>query len=928
MMSLRYWVRWILLALLLLVVNTTVVFAAPKIRVGWFPVPGLQNYDTTTGEYSGYNYDYLKAVSQFTGWEYEFVIEPLANCLDDLQQGKIDLIGNLAKNQEREKLFLYTNYDAGRAAPRLVTQITNTRYAFEDFASFNGMKIGVIKGSYLEQALPAFAAAHHFTYQLKLFQQPQALDSALIAEQIDAALISGLRTLNNTRILSQLPAETVYFICAKDKPWIRDQFDYALSMIRHFDKSFDDRVYAKYFANQSTPAVTFSISEKEFLQQLSQKQDTINVLYDPSWLPIEAKDPNTGAYIGMGKDIYELLSQRTGLKFKFYTADSFKDTLDKYGGKVDLYSLISYDYLWADHLNISLTQPFMETQVFKIYNNNPSENTIALPENYYITKAVQERTSREGRNPVYKLYRDTLQCLDAVRNREADSTYINSFELNYFMDKIQLEHLNIQSIDGFTINYSIGVSKKADPNMLALISRGVASITPYEINQIIITRTQHRLQPSLTDRIYANPLRYFCIAILILIFIGIIIFLYLSNRYNNQQRMILQATNKAKSEFLSRVSHDIRTPIHAIISMTNFAKEDINDKEKVQAELNKIGTSSNYLLSLLNDVLDISKAESSKMELHPVPYPFDEYINSLRNIFEPLCEKNGLNFIIKGEGKRPCNGVIVDRVRLDQVIMNLLSNAVKYTPAGGTITYISDSKLLPDGMLDCGFKVIDTGIGMSQKFQKVMFEPFSQESDNPARSSVAAGTGLGLAIVKKIVDLMQGRISVHSEPGQGTEIEVRFKLAPATDEQLRIRARQTGAVNLADAALQFKGKVLLAEDNTINTEIALRILHGFNLEVDTAKNGQEALQLFQQSVPGTYKVILMDIQMPIMNGYETAAKIRQLNHADAAAIPIFALTADVFADAVQKSRAAGMNEHIPKPINPQFLYEILSKYLK
>jgi two-component system sensor histidine kinase EvgS len=914
----------ILVLTLLLMLSSAACLAAPTVRVGWFLVPGLQDFDAATGQYGGYNYDYLKAVAQFTGWNYEFVVEPLGDCLQDLQTGKLDLVGNMARNPEREKLFLYTNNNVGMASPRLVTRANNTRYAFEDFTAFNGMTIGLIKSSYFEKALPGYAAQHQFTYQVRLFNKPLDMEQALQNGEIDSAMISGMRTMSNTRVLAELPAEVVYFICTPHKPWLREQFDQALGLIRYFDKGFDDHVYTKYFANNFAQEAAFTVAEKQYLHQLAQENKAINVAFDPAWQPLEAKDPKTGAYVGMGRDIYDLLARKTGLKFKFQAADSFKDTIHQYGGQVDLYSLISANYDWADYLQIGLTQPILETQVFKIYGNR-EEKYIALPDNYYLTKAVRERLAKEGQTPAYRLYPDTGSCLDAIRNREADSTYLNSFELNYYMDKIQLEHLNIQSVEGFTIRYALGISKKADPRLMTIVSRAVNSISPNEINQIIMSRTQQRLQPSLMDRMYASPVRYFGGALAAVVLAGLLVFLYVSNRSNKQQREVLQAANQAKSEFLSRVSHDIRTPINAIISMTNFAKEDIADRAKVENELSKIETSSRYLLSLVNDVLDISKAESNKIELHPEPYPFDEFIRGLRNIFSPLCAQNGQKFVVQPGSYAPGKGVIVDRVRFDQVVMNIISNAVKYTPAGGTITYTSLSKDAGDGRISCGFTVTDTGVGMSEKFQQVMFEPFSQEHDNPGRTKMMSGTGLGLAIVKKIVDIMGGTINVQSKVGQGTSITVNFVLPRATPEQLAALRPQQGA---AATLPPLQGKILLAEDNLINMEIALRILRGFGLEITSARNGQEAVNLFQASAPGTFQVVLLDIQMPVLNGYAASAQIRALPRPDAATVPIIALTADVFADAVQKSRDAGMVDHVPKPIDRQVLYTTLSKYLQ
>jgi signal transduction histidine kinase len=390
-----------------------------------------------------------------------------------------------------------------------------------------------------------------------------------------------------------------------------------------------------------------------------------------------------------------------------------------------------------------------------------------------------------------------------------------------------------------------------------------------------------------------------------------------------------EVANLAKSEFISRISHDIRTPLNGIIGMLKFAREDIDDRNKALAEMDKVGQSSHYLLSLLNDVLDISKAESGKIELHPELYPFNEYLQGLKNIFLPLCEEKGLRFVTKVDHQISDKGVIVDRVRFDQITVNLLSNAVKYTPRGGTITYSSDSKLLPGGKLAaCRLTVQDTGIGMSPEFQRTMFEPFTQEHDNPNRVKTTTGTGLGLSIVKKLVDLMGGTITVQSELGRGTAITVAVTLPIATPaEMARYRSAQLAQSQPVRDAVPLQGRVLLAEDNPINTEIATRILRGFHLQVDSARNGREALEQFSAAAPGTYQLILLDIQMPVLNGYETAQKLRALPRPDAARIPILAMTADVFADAIQKSKAAGMNGHVAKPIDPQALYATLAKYL-
>lgn len=384
-----------------------------------------------------------------------------------------------------------------------------------------------------------------------------------------------------------------------------------------------------------------------------------------------------------------------------------------------------------------------------------------------------------------------------------------------------------------------------------------------------------------------------------------------------------ESANSAKTDFMSRISHDIRTPISIISNMTDFAMEDIDDKEKLRNDLVKIATSNKFLLSLINDVLDISKIDSGKIELKPEPYLFQEYMLNIRNILEPLCTQKGLKYNI--EDKHTVDTVIVDKIRLNQITMNLISNAVKYTPPEGTITISATDKLQDNGMVAICLKVIDNGIGISQEFQKVMFEPFTQEYSKSRRNGTQAGSGLGLSIVKRLVELMGGTIRINSTLGQGTTVEIHLTLLKGkiTDSQAFVLNRTT----TKPWQKPLHGNILLVEDNIINTEIAVRILTKFGLTVDRASNGEEGWKKFAASQPGTYQVILMDIQMPVMSGYDSTESIRASQHPEAKTIPIIAMTADAFAEALERTRTVGMNDYVTKPLHVQVLYNVLAKYL-
>lgn len=384
---------------------------------------------------------------------------------------------------------------------------------------------------------------------------------------------------------------------------------------------------------------------------------------------------------------------------------------------------------------------------------------------------------------------------------------------------------------------------------------------------------------------------------------------------------VAETASQAKSEFLTRISHDIRTPMNVINGMTNFAFEDINDVEKLKQDLSKIKSSNVFLLSLINDILDISKIDSGQMELHPEPYPYSIFIENIKNMFEPLCQSHGIKLIIKED----INGIIIsaDKIRLNQVVLNLLSNAVKFTPKGGTIIFSSFARRVSGSKAHCGFEVRDTGIGMSEEFQKRMFEPFTQEESELKHPTEELGTGLGLSIVKRIVDFMHGTITVESKLGKGSRFVVEFDL----DEYAGNDQDNKKVNNQVDLENIPTGKILIAEDHPINAEIALRMLKEFGLDAERVENGKKAVERFNSSAPGEFKIILMDIQMPVMNGIEATKSIRKLKREDSKSIPIIAMTADAYLEDVNRCIDAGMNDHIAKPINKDIVFATIKKYL-
>lgn len=380
-----------------------------------------------------------------------------------------------------------------------------------------------------------------------------------------------------------------------------------------------------------------------------------------------------------------------------------------------------------------------------------------------------------------------------------------------------------------------------------------------------------------------------------------------------------EAAAHAKTEFLSRMSHDIRTPMNAIIGLTHLAKTEENI-QTIREDLNKIDSSSKFLLGLINDILDLSKIENGEMTLHEGPFTREEFQNSIQTVIKPLIDEKQIDFIFEMRCGVDC--IKVDRLRFSQIFFNLLSNAAKFTPTGGTIEFISE-RIHPEGETEgkVGMRmyVRDNGIGMSKEFQKHMYDPFLQERSE--LGDRARGTGLGLPIVKSLVEAMNGTIKVTSELGKGTEfvIEMLVELAERPRKEQDV---STGKDGLKDM------HILLVEDNELNIYVAKAILEQFACVVYVANNGQEAVTKFAESTEAFYDIVLMDVHMPVMNGMEATKRIRELDRKDAKAVPIIAMTADAFDEEKKEILQAGMTCHMPKPIDPPLLYQTLLQYKK
>lgn len=383
--------------------------------------------------------------------------------------------------------------------------------------------------------------------------------------------------------------------------------------------------------------------------------------------------------------------------------------------------------------------------------------------------------------------------------------------------------------------------------------------------------------------------------------------------------MELEKASDAKSEFLSNMSHDLRTPLNGILGFADIGARAV-EKEQKQEAFEKIMLSGSLLLDLVNDTLELSRIESGKITLEPEIVESENLCRSILISIGHLASEKGITFVADTD-KFPRGKVYVDRLKLQKVVLNLLSNAVKYTPKGGTVTFIVEKIDPPVNTMTKRIIVEDNGIGMSTEFLHHLYEPFVQERRPEAKN--IQGTGLGLAIVKKTVDMMHGTIAVQSAIGKGTKFTVELPLACPEEEQEKTEDKEQKS-----RSYDFSGKhILLCEDNELNAEIASILLKQKNAVVECAENGKEGIELLEKSSIGYYDAILMDLRMPVMNGYEAVKAIRALHREDAKTIKIIAMTADAFEESAKAAKAAGMDDYLTKPVHPEVLYQVLAKYI-
>lgn len=928
---------WVLLAVFLVLKWSVAAHVADPggkrvLRVALLPMEGLSWVDAD-GSYRGVVIDYLNEIAKYTGWEYKYVVTTYPEMTEGFRSGKYELTGGCFYLPALTEQFAYPRYPIGYSRAQLFARRSDRSIRNYDLSSLNGKVIGVYEGAvenirYLKEFLAIKGLncpLRYFTYhELKTNDLYEFLESG----EVDLLLGNLADRPEIFRVVLSYETQPYYIVTNAGNREVVDGLNMALERILDANPNFATERYAANFPDQ---LVNVQLSEAD-LRYIETKK-TITVAVPTEWSPLYSRESGKGNYGSIVTDVLKKVEDFTGLGFLYKNAGSYQEAIRMVQqGQADMLGFFLGSEEDAFHQQLALTAGYVSMNQILVRNK-----AVSYPDTGLVAAVVAgQHLPREIAAASVRVYPTVGAALSAVNRKEADFIYGLSSQLEqtiqrrYFSNLVPVTLVNDQSEICFAMPWPV------DADLLGIINKSIHNISTVQrdaiLNRNLVSIGRNKF--SLAEFVYANPLQFILILVFLLLVLVTAILLVAWARVKasiiRSDWEKAEAANRAKSDFLSRMSHDIRTPMNGIIGMSTIAMQHVDDAKKVTECLTKVMMSSKHLLALINDVLDMSKIESGKIELKQAPFNFRLFLQEFENVFLGQAESKHITYetVITGEIDEMLVG---DSLRLHQILSNLMSNALKFTPEGGRVK-LRLSQISREEDVLVRMEVIDTGCGIAEQNYEKIFESFEQE--NADVSHIHGGTGLGLSIVKHFSELMGGHVEVTSQVGLGSTFIVELPFG-------RVKGRAEEAIrftSLGQPAMEgntgepekydFRGKrILLAEDNLLNREIAVELISATGAWVEEAEDGMEAVDKFAQSSEGYYDLILMDIQMPRLDGYEATRRIRRLSRCDAQTVVVFAMTADAFADDIIKSKEAGMNGHISKPLDIKVVYEQLNTFL-
>ena len=906
---------------------------AKVVRVGSFE--DTFNYCNEKGARKGYGYELLETLSGYTGWQFEYVTCDWSDCFEKLENGEIDIMGGISYTEDRAEEMLFSDEPMGEEKYYLYADLSRADISASDFKTLNGKKIGVLMGTEPEVMLAEWEEKYGLKTQHVNISNNEDVKQKLANHEIDCfvSLEESYWAELGISTITRVGKSSIYYVLNKDRADIKEELDNAMRALDEEAPFYTADLCKKYFSLDYKPILTGE--EKAWLKE----HGAIRMGFLTSDSGVSTYDPATGEITGTITDYIQFARDCLGnqeLEFQLVGYDDKEAELNALkSGEIDMifhfdqspnlaeeYRLARTNTTWtANMMVVTNKQLFIENQV----------NRVAVPQNkisltryiafYYPQWEIVDCDTQED---AIKLVKDgQADCFITGISSEA------KYSKNYGFYSVPLPN---------PANSCFAV-KSGNRSLLSILNKTIKAMPTNMLTSSLAMHKSSARKVTLSEFIRDN---FFMVLLVSSIFVAVILLAILKllrkarkaeaaarkaandTQELNEKLQIAaenaESANRAKSTFLFNMSHDIRTPMNAIIGYADLASRHLDDPAKLEKYMENIQVCGQNLLMLLNNVLDLARIENDKTEMEYSVSDVDKDFRNCIAMFQNQADSKGQTLTVTTQLPYPY--IYADIPHLTEVCTNLVSNAVKYTGAGGTIRCgITQKPGEKEGWCDTVVTVADNGIGMSQEFQKHIFEPFERERTSTV--SKVEGSGIGMGIVKKLVELMGGTVEVESKIGVGSTFTVTIPCRIASEDEIQAKRE----INPSDQKCLCGTRILLTEDNDLNAEIATELLQEEGCTVDRAKDGVECVDMLEKAANGTYQLILMDIQMPVMNGYDATKKIRRMDDPQKANIPIVAMTANAFSEDKQVALDAGMNDHIAKPINMSVLVPTLRKYL-
>ena len=903
------------------------------VRVGSFE--DTFNYVNEKGIRKGYGYELLQTLSGYTGWQLEYVTCDWSDCFEKLKNGEIDIMGDISYTEDRAEEMLFSDEPMGEEKYYLYADLSRADISASDFKTLNGKKIGVLMGTEPEVMLTEWEEKYDLKTQHVNISNNEDVKQKLANHEIDCfvSLEESFWAELGISTMTRVGKSDIYYAINKDRADIKEELDNAMRALEDADPFYTADLYKRYFSLDYTPILTGE--EKAWLKE----HGAIRMGFLTGDSGVSTYDPATGEITGTITDYIQFARDCLGnqeLVFQMVGYDSQKAELDALkSGEIDMVFHFDQSPNLAEDYRVACTNTTWTSNMMAVTNkqhfNENQANRVAVPQNKISLKRY------------IAVYYPQWEIVDCAAQEDA-ARLVKDGQADCFVTGVSSQENYSKKYDFYSVPLpnpakSCFAVNSGNRHLLSILNKTIKAMPTNMLTGSLAMYKSSSRKVTLSEFIRDN---FFMVLLVSSIFVAVILLAILKllrkarkaeaaarKAANDTQELNAklqiaaenaESANRAKSTFLFNMSHDIRTPMNAIIGYADLASRHLDDPAKLEKYMENIQVCGQNLLMLLNNVLDLARIENDKTEMEYSVSDVDKDFRNCIAMFQNQADSKGQTLTVTTQLPYPY--IYADIPHLTEVCTNLVSNAVKYTGAGGTIRCgITQKPGEKEGWCDTVVTVADNGIGMSQEFQKHIFEPFERERTSTV--SKVEGSGIGMGIVKKLVGLMGGTVAVESKIGVGSKFTVTIPCRIASEDETQAK-RET---NPSDHKCLCGTRILLTEDNDLNAEIATELLQEEGCTVDRAKDGVECVDMLEKAANGTYQLILMDVQMPVMNGYDATKKIRRMDDPQKANIPIVAMTANAFSEDKQVALDAGMNDHIAKPINMSVLVPTLRKYL-